>query len=988
MEQCQTKTNHSGRRPMTLVAGLGVLIALAAILLPAAPAAAQESAAAPGVPVGLVLALGNGKLVAGWNPPEGDGGAEITAYTVEYKTTTAPNRAGVFDDPNNGWLDAGHGGTGTDAEITGLTNGVDYDVRVRASNSEGDSQWSATASATPHEDVIWSAILTVDNDYGDGTGDFGCVIDVLNSSIDDCSVALTDDEFAFGLDDYGWTQFNRSVLPGETPRYTTVGLSALVPDDSNLRKGRIQVGAELVSLDDTVRVQWFVPDPDTFRNMQWIYAGFLLHDDPSKGMIFWTEGQRVPLSLQARLPQVHVTDETPAGLSGSIADATLSALTVSDGTNDVPLTPAFASATAGYTASVDNSVDSVTVTPTANDPSATVTVEGSEVTSGTASSSIALVAGSPKAISVVVTTPDGTSKTYTVTVTRAMSSDATLSALAVSDGTNDMSLTPEFTATTTGYTTSVDNSVDSVTVTPTVNDENATVTVEGSAVTSGKASPALSLTAGVDKDIDVVVTAQNGTSKTYTVTVTRAMSSDATLSALAVSDGTNDVPLTPAFASATAGYTASVDNSVDSVTVTPTANDPSATVTVEGSEVTSGTASSSIALVAGSPKAISVVVTTPDGTSKTYTVTVTRAMSSDATLSALAVSDGTNDMSLTPEFTATTTGYTASVDNSVDSVTVTPTVNDENATVTVEGSAVTSGKASPALSLTAGVDKDIDIVVTAQDGTTNTYTVTVTREAAVYEAPVVLALESRAPDLTLESLTVSDGTNDVPLTPVFALDTADYTASVGNSVGSVTVTPTVNDPDTTVTVGGSRVTSGTPSPPIALTAGDAEIIDIVLTHGSFTNTYTVAVTRANDFTASKQAQGSDDDGLLEMCLGRYPGNTEGLRVCETPYEGGEAVLMLTLPGPAPANGTVVTLATGDQSATSDDYTMPSSITIGEGETHGLITIAIIADGIDEDDESIHIYVCIRPGCDPLNLEAGEKAYNHGITIPGTRRGGL
>ena len=413
----KTETQQTGRRPLMTTTALGVLIALATIFLSVPPAAASETSDAPGAPTGLVLALGNAKLTAGWNPPAD--GATVTSYAVQYKATTAPDQAGVFGDPRSGWVDAGHSGTGIDTEITGLTNGVSYDVRVRASNSAGSGQWSATASATPHEDVIWSAILTVDvdNDYGDGTGDFGCVIGVINSSIDDCSAALTEDEFAFGLDTYGWTQFSRYVAPGEAAEYTKVGLSALVPDDSNLRKGKIQVGSELVSLDNASRAQWFVPDPDTYPTMQWIYAGFLLHDDPSNGDNHWTEGQRVPLSLQAKLPQV-LESETPESSAGSISDATLSALTVSDGSNSVPLTPVFASATAGYTASVDNSVGSVTVTPTVNDPNATVTVAGSTVTSGTASSTIALTAGVAETIDVVVTAQNETSKTYTVTVTR------------------------------------------------------------------------------------------------------------------------------------------------------------------------------------------------------------------------------------------------------------------------------------------------------------------------------------------------------------------------------------------------------------------------------------------------------------------------------------------------------------------------------------------------------------------------------------------
>ena len=62
----------------------------------------------------------------------------------------------------------------------------------------------------------------------------------------------------------------------------------------------------------------------------------------------------------------------------------MSALTVSDGMNDVALTPAFDSETVSYTASVEHSVSSVTVTPTVNESHATVTVDGTSVDSGTA----------------------------------------------------------------------------------------------------------------------------------------------------------------------------------------------------------------------------------------------------------------------------------------------------------------------------------------------------------------------------------------------------------------------------------------------------------------------------------------------------------------------------------------------------------------------------------------------------------------------------
>jgi uncharacterized protein with beta-barrel porin domain len=217
-----------------------------------------------------------------------------------------------------------------------------------------------------------------------------------------------------------------------------------------------------------------------------------------------------------------------------------------------------------------------------------------------------------------VTAQDGTTtQTYTTTVTRAASASASLSNLAISSGT----LSPSFASGTTSYTASVANGTSSITVTPTVTDSNSTVKINGTTVTSGSASGAIALSVG-SNTITTVVTAQDGTTtQTYTTTVTRAASSTATLSNLAISSGA----LSPSFASGTSSYTASVANSVSSITVTPTVSDSNATVKVNDTTVTSGSASGAIALNVGS-NTITTVVTAQDGTAtQTYTTTVTRA---------------------------------------------------------------------------------------------------------------------------------------------------------------------------------------------------------------------------------------------------------------------------------------------------------------------------------------------------------------------------
>ena len=104
-------------------------------------------------------------------------------------------------------------------------------------------------------------------------------------------------------------------------------------------------------------------------------------------------------------------------------DATLSGLTVNDGSSDLTLTPAFASGTTSYTASVAYAVEQVTVTPKKSDDNATIEyLDASDLTlpdADTAAGQQAAVAVDDNTIKVKVTAEDGTTtQTYTVTVTR------------------------------------------------------------------------------------------------------------------------------------------------------------------------------------------------------------------------------------------------------------------------------------------------------------------------------------------------------------------------------------------------------------------------------------------------------------------------------------------------------------------------------------------------------------------------------------------
>jgi gliding motility-associated-like protein len=306
-------------------------------------------------------------------------------------------------------------------------------------------------------------------------------------------------------------------------------------------------------------------------------------------------------------------------------DAALTGLTASTGA----LSPAFNTATNSYTIAVPWVTSSIMLTPTAEDGNATIAVFGNPVSSGNPSPAIALSLGSTT-IHVVVTAQDGTTQnTYTVIVNRAQSTNDNLARIQLNPG---LSLSQtSATATTVNYTASARYGISSVTVTPFTGNAGATVTVDGHTVSSGTPSAGIPLAVG-PTTITAIVTAQNGKAKkTYIITITRAPSDNANLGSIKLNP---QLALTKTTTTSTeVDYTASAKNAISSVTVTPIPWDPTATVTVQGKTVTSGTPSGNIPLTVGQT-VITTVITAADGTTqKTYVVTVTRAApSSDNTV--------------------------------------------------------------------------------------------------------------------------------------------------------------------------------------------------------------------------------------------------------------------------------------------------------------------------------------------------------------------
>jgi hypothetical protein len=283
--------------------------------------------------------------------------------------------------------------------------------------------------------------------------------------------------------------------------------------------------------------------------------------------------------------------------------------------------------------------------------------------------------------------------------------DSTLGSLNLSDITLDQPVSGD----TYDYTATVLNNVSVTTVTYATVDSHATAELQ---LNGAPVNNPIHLSVGSNV-ISIVVTGEDGTTKkTYTATVLRAASSNATLSSLNLSDITLDQPVS----GDTYNYTATEPNNVSVTTVTYATVDSHATAELQ---LNGAPVNNPIHLSVGS-NVISIIVTAEDGTTKkTYTATVLRAASSNAALSSLNLSGITLQIVSGDMY-----AYTATVPNNVSVTTATYATTDSHATVALQ---LSGNLVSNPISLSVG-SNIISLVVTAEDRTTQTYTVNVTRD--------------------------------------------------------------------------------------------------------------------------------------------------------------------------------------------------------------------------------------------------------------------
>ncbi|MCM1532961.1 MAG: cadherin-like beta sandwich domain-containing protein, partial [Ruminococcus flavefaciens] len=326
---------------------------------------------------------------------------------------------------------------------------------------------------------------------------------------------------------------------------------------------------------------------------------------------------------------------------------------------------------------------------------------------------------------------------YTINVTKLPSDNNNLSELKV-DG---FTIVPNFASSTTFYTLTVPNNINSVNVIAKPDDPNATVTGDGINY----------LTTGTNNLI-VEVTSESGKKKSYVIVVTKEASDDNTLIDLRVINGVLSDPYT----NEQETYDVSIPYEVDELDLEVVLNNDKATYEVIGNE----------SLSVGS-NTVKVIVSAENGDKKTITLNVTRNEIVSALIETLTI----KNYHPSPEFNSHIFNYDILINNETDKLDLTYTTLDKKATSLVIGNE----------NLKVG-SNEIKIIVTSSDGKEQeTYTLNVTKQPFAND--------------TLDYLYTSLG----DLTPEFNGTTMEYEIEVPYQKSSIELFGEALDKTATVT---------------------------------------------------------------------------------------------------------------------------------------------------------------------------------------------
>ena len=421
-----------------------------------------------------------------------------------------------------------------------------------------------------------------------------------------------------------------------------------------------------------------------------------------------------------------------------------------------------------------------------------------------------------------VTAQNGISINYQITVIRKKSSDAALSDLVVDGGT----ISPQFSPDQGNYSVNLPKAGSTVTLKAFLHSSKAKVTIDGAAAISGQLVTVDSLALGGIRTVKFVIEAEDGKTRTISVTITRDAADDVNLSSLMLSP----VPTKQIFNRNVTDYSCEVDAKTDKVFLSAHAETPGATLEA-GLDLMAKPMRADepieVALVNGSNSLI-VRVKGPSGSQKTYTVRINRLSGGNANLLSLSL----GAIALDSAFDVNDTNYSANLGIGIPSAIVTAIKSDPAATLQIDGKDLKSGSASAPIFIDPGKTVSVTLTTIALDGvTTKRVHIEMIRAASSVN--------------TLADVKLSVGAF------VFDKSKAIFSIPLPNAISTLSLTATLSDSLASMTIGGKAALSNqaiTVSDILELT--DRKVDVIITAQDKTTKTYTFIFQRAGSGNAN------------------------------------------------------------------------------------------------------------------------------------------
>ncbi len=342
-------------------------------------------------------------------------------------------------------------------------------------------------------------------------------------------------------------------------------------------------------------------------------------------------------------------------------------------------------------------------------------------------------------VEIEVTAENGEVRSYILTVYRMSNGNALLDKLEVRNNEEIYTLSPEFEDIQTKYTLTVPNEIERVQIDVVAQAGTTNVTMEGTTKLQEIINKEKELRTGIN-EVKVLTTAEDGSTETYTIMITREKSSNNYLSELSAEEGEFNEP----FEKEEGNYTIQVNPYVKKLTLSYTPEKETSKVRVIGN---------------GNFKigenVVRLIVTAENGEEREYIIVVTKEGSDINYLKSLEVSEG----ELSPGFTREGEEYEVRLGNEVESIIVEGEKEDELSSV------IGLGK----YTLASG-ENEIQVVVTSETGKQRTYKIKVYRE---YNS-----------DALLSNIVVNKG----ELTPEFSSEEKEYTVNLGETEEEIQIT--------------------------------------------------------------------------------------------------------------------------------------------------------------------------------------------------------